>query len=146
MIVPVQEINLLFITELESPEEASAMVCEYARKTKKDEWQEFGKVFNNSTTTVVLENDGSLIGYCNAEIDRDGNLLLNHGFLRRGIRVDYVDALMELIFFKMTDHLGGNKPTKMLMHHKGPDKLWEKWGFQVSTMKIYERDMGGNNG
>jgi hypothetical protein len=140
--IPVQEINLLHMQELDTPEDAFEMVMEYSKKTKSDPWREFGLAFASHSTTVVLEHDGVLIGYCNAEIDRDHNLFLNHGFLRRGVRVENVDVLMELIFFKMTDHLN-NPPTKMIMHHRGPTKLWQKWGFSESKLKIYEKDMGG---
>jgi hypothetical protein len=143
--IPVQEINLLYLQELETPQVAFEMVMEYAAKTRTDTWTEFGRAFSAHSITVVLEHGGRLIGYCNAEIDRDGNLYLNHGFLRRGVRVDNVDVLMELIFFKMTDNMGDNRPKKMLMHHRGPTKLWQRWGFKESPLKIYEKDMGGNN-
>lgn len=119
------------------------MVMEYSKKTNTNSWREFGLAFNANSMTVVLEHEDKLIGYCNGEIDRDNVLLLNHGFLRRGVRVENVDVLMELIFVKMTEYLQGTRVEKMVLHHRGPTRLWEKWGFKESSLKIYEKDMGG---
>jgi len=141
--IPVQEINLIPLDKINSPEMAFVMVMEYAAKTKSDPWREFGIAFSAHTNTILLVHDNQYIGYCNGEVDRDNNLLLNHGFLRHGVRVDRVDVLMELIFIRMTDNIVGERPGKMLMHHRGPTRLWERWGFELSPLKIYEKDMGG---
>lgn len=140
--IPITEIVLKFATELESPEELFTMVMDYAKRTGKNKWLEFGMAFAANKGTVIVTHNGKAIGYCNAELC-GSDLFLNHGYLNK--RVAHVDVLMEMIFVKFTEKMDV-PPSRMVLHAddtRANERLWTRWGFNKSNTIIWEKEMGG---
>lgn len=136
------EIALDFVFDLDSPKEIFQAVMEYADKSGKGEWASFGYAFAQSSTVVVmrLKEDGYIVGYIAGNFLPTNDFFVQHGYVRSPI--DGCSRLLERIAQKISlqyDMPIGN----MIIHSDKPEKLWEKWGFEVSNEKIFKRNIGG---
>lgn len=132
-----QDIIVQWIHELPDPKEMFAMVMEYATKTKKPEWKCMGEVFNGEHYSVAMRGiNGEYVGYLNGWLDIDGDIFLNHAFLRH--EVSYKKGLIR-DYYKMVEERVGRKVGKISFLTPLPAKLWKRYGFTPSKNTIFER-------
>lgn len=133
-----QDIVVQWIHELEDPKEMFAMVMEYANRTKKSEWRCMGEVFNGENHSVALRDciTGEFIGYLNGWINHDGDIFLNHAYLRK--EVSYKKGLIR-DFHKMVEQKEGRQIDMTTFITPLPAKLWKRYGFVPSKNTLFER-------
>lgn len=136
------DICLDFIFDLPDPKDIFECVMNYAEKSGKGEWQSFGYVFSQNNITVVfrLKEDGYMVGYMSGEFLPNNDFFVQHGYVRSPIV--NCSRLLERVAEKIS--LQYQMPIgNMIIHSDKPEKLWERWGFEVSNEKIFKRKLGG---
>lgn len=136
------DIELVLSTSIDDPGDLFWMVMEYAERSGKNKWECFGEAFSPTSLTILLKNKliDVYCGYCNLNIMDDNTLFFNQGLMLSPIQ-DPAN-LMRNIYNKIL-LCNANAPGKLIIHSALPGKLWKRWGFSESKIKIYERDMGG---
>jgi hypothetical protein len=133
-----QDIFVQWIDELPDPKEIFSMVMEYADKTKKPSWKCMGEVFNPNNYSVVMRgvNDGKFVGYLNGWINHDGDIFLNHAYLRHS--VEYRKGLIR-DYHKMVEVREERKINQITFITPLPARLWKRYGFEPSKNTLFER-------
>jgi hypothetical protein len=133
-----QDIFMQWIYECEDPKEIFAMVMEYAKRTKKSSWKCMGEVFNGENYSAVMRDvfTGEYKGYLNGWINHDGDIFLNHAYLR--CEVEYKKGLI-YDFHKMVEIKEERPIDKITFITAIPAKLWKRYGFEPSKNTLFER-------
>lgn len=138
------DIELIPLSLTSTPETMFDMVMLYADRTGKNAWKCFGEAFSSNNISLVFKNKNNdeFVGYCTVSIHDDGTLFFHHGLVL--IKLDSVSDFMARIFHYVSSMVPGQL-NRIELHSELPARLWHKWGFTESNVKIYERFMGGTD-
>lgn len=147
--IKINEVGTIPWEELENGSTILAeMVQEYCNKSGYNFCKELDVAFAYDSKTVIIiqERDGQYypIGFaCGTYIKSSDQFFLEQGFLVKP--VDRPDLLMDNIYNTLCEVFEA-KPSKIVLHSDLPGRLWTRYGFKESPVKIYEREMGGCDG
>ena len=136
-------VYLMFLENLDTPEEAFKMVMEYAQSTHKNAWECMGLAFSSYTVIIRSMEDGEHIGYASAHvIPETKTLFYDQGYMRHPVIGSSKMFDMISLMIREKSELG---LCNVVLQSDLPPALWKKYGFSISKEVVFTKQFTSNN-
>ena len=138
-------VYLMFLENLDTPEEAFKMVMEYAQKTGKNSWECMGLVFSPNYYTVLVRDmeNGTYIGYASAHvIPETKTLFYDYGYMRHPVIGS--SKMFDMISLMMREKSGLGLCNVVLQSDLNPALWCKHYGFNISKEVIFTKNFSNH--